>query len=241
MKKSMIAAMIGLAIGTGFTNAARAEEQRSWNWSPLGIGIAAPIQLPFMETDVHGLRIGGLFGCNQDVCGLDAGLCEVSSGSFAGVGAAAFNWVGKNAYGLQVGALANVVALDAYGLEAGLVNVVHGGFTGLQLGLVNYDANFAGGRFGLVNWSKTTSAGFDIGLVSVSGEDFAGLKLGALNLADRFVGAQIGLFNLSDGPSTGFQLGLVNAANYFTGLQLGIINLICKGPLPVMLIANASF
>ena len=44
MMKSTKAMAIALAIGLGFNGLANAEE-RAWAWSPLGIGIAAPILL----------------------------------------------------------------------------------------------------------------------------------------------------------------------------------------------------
>ena len=80
MKKSTVALVIGLAAGIGFNTAARADD-RAWAWSPLGIGIAAPIQLPFMDSDIYGIRIGGLFGYNNDVYGIDAGVAEVCEGN----------------------------------------------------------------------------------------------------------------------------------------------------------------
>ncbi|MBQ0031449.1 MAG: hypothetical protein KBT68_01465, partial [bacterium] len=68
MMKSTKAMAIALAVGLGFNGLTNAED-RAWAWSPLGIGIAAPIQLPFVESDVYGIRIGGLFGYNHDVYG----------------------------------------------------------------------------------------------------------------------------------------------------------------------------
>ena len=84
MMKSTKAMAVALAIGFGFNGLANAEE-RAWAWSPLGIGIAAPVQLPFIDSDVYGIRIGGLFGYNRDVYGIDAGVAEICSGNFAGL------------------------------------------------------------------------------------------------------------------------------------------------------------
>ena len=41
MKKSIAAAVIGLAVGLGLVIDSRADD-RAWRWSPLGIGLAAP-------------------------------------------------------------------------------------------------------------------------------------------------------------------------------------------------------
>lgn len=83
MKKLMVIA----ALTAGLVVSAQAEE-RAWAWSPLGMGIAAPVQLPFIQSDVYGIRIGGLFGYNADVYGLDAGVAEICSGDFAEIGRA---------------------------------------------------------------------------------------------------------------------------------------------------------
>ena len=91
MMKSTKAMAIALAVGLGFNGLANAEE-RAWAWSPLGIGIAAPVQLPFIDSDVYGLRIGGLFGYNHDVYGIDAGVAEICSGNFAGLQVSALSW-----------------------------------------------------------------------------------------------------------------------------------------------------
>ena len=64
MKKSTMMMAVALAIGLGVS--AKAEE-RSWAWSPIGIGLAAPIQLPPVMSDVYGLRLGGFFGYHHDV------------------------------------------------------------------------------------------------------------------------------------------------------------------------------
>ena len=80
MMKSTKAMAVALAVAfglNGLANAAERTDERSWKWSPLGIGLAAPVQLPFIESDVHGLRMGGLFGYNHDVYGLDVGVAEV--------------------------------------------------------------------------------------------------------------------------------------------------------------------
>ena len=82
MKKSVAVLLTGLVVGLGFVNASNADD-RAWAWSPVGIGLAAPIQLPYMTTDVYGLRLGGFFGANNDVYGLDLGVAEYSAGDFA--------------------------------------------------------------------------------------------------------------------------------------------------------------
>lgn len=241
MKKSLAVAAIGLTVGFGLVGSTQADE-RAWAWSPLGIGLAAPIQLPFMESDVYGIRIGGLTGINHDVYGLDCGVAEISTGNFAGVQAAAFTWTEGCAYGLQVGAFANVVREGEIGLQAGLVNAVWGDAVGLQLGAVNYDGSYVGLQVGgLLNWNNGLSWGCEIAPVNANQDEFVGGAIGALvNYSEKFRGCSIGLVNVAY-EATGCQLGLVNACDDLHGVQVGLVNLICKSKLPIMVIANASF
>ena len=244
MMKSTKAMAVALAVALGFNglaNAAERTDERSWKWSPLGIGIAAPIQLPFIESDVYGLRIGGLFGYNHDVYGLDVGVAEVCSGNFAGLQASMLSWTEGDAYGLQFGALANVVSGNSIALQAGLVNVDHGDAGGLQLGFVNYDSNYKGAQVGVLNWNDLASYGFELGLVNANQDEYFGWTFGALvNYANKFKGFGLGLVNVAYEVS-GCQFGLVNACDKMHGVQFGLINLICESKLPIMVLANASF
>ena len=241
MKKSVAAMMIGLAVGLGLSNVSKADE-RAWRWSPLGIGLAAPIQLPFMSSDVYGLRIGGFLGYNHDVYGLDCGVCGICGGGFRGIQLDAFSWTEGDVYGVQVGAIANVVAGRQISLQVGAVNVVWGDAAGVQLGLVNYDADFAGVQFGgILNWNNATSYGFEVGLVNANQEEYFGCAIGALvNYSDSFKGFGCGLVNVAY-DVTGCQLGLVNACDRMHGVQIGLVNMICESKLPIMTIMNASF
>ena len=240
MKHLMFTVLVGLTVGLGLSKGAAADD-RAWAWSPLGVGLAAPIQLPFMESDVYGLRFGGFFADNAEVRGLDFGLVELTTGSFGGIAAAGVNWTMGSAYGVQFGALANVVGVNAVALHVAPVNAIYGDAIGAQLGFINFDTGFRGARLGFINWSNTVSAGLEMGFLNVSREDYSGAELGLLNFASKSNGLQLGLFNISKGPSTGVQVGLVNAADYLSGVQIGLINMICKGPVPLMVLANASF
>ena len=239
MKKSVAAVVIGLAVGLAFTSKA---DDRAWEWSPLGIGIAAPVQLPYMESDVYGLRLGGFSGINNDVCGLDVGVAEICTGTFIGLQGAAFTWTEGSVYGVQCGALANAVMEKMAALQLGAINTVYGDAGGVQLGLANYDGSFSGLQVGgLVNWNESASCGFEVGAVNANQDEFIGWALGALvNYSDRFTGFGLGLVNVAY-EVTGYQFGLINACDDMYGVQFGLINLICNSKLPIMVLANASF
>ena len=240
MKKSTMMMAVALAIGLGVS--AKAEE-RAWAWSPLGIGIAAPIQLPFVDSDVYGLRLGGLFGYNRDVYGIDVGVAEICSGGFRGLQVAAMSWTERDdVYGVQASALANVVNASTVALQLAPVNVVWEDAAGIQLGAVNFTTDFRGVQLGgIINWNDLASYGLQLGLVNANQQEFYGWNFGAIvNYADSFNGFACGLVNVAY-DVTGCQLGLVNACDHMHGVQFGLINMICGSKLPIMVIANAWF
>ena len=240
MKKSTMMMAVALAIGLG--GSAQAEE-RSWAWSPVGIGIAAPIQIPFVESDVYGLRLGGLFGYNHDVYGLDLGVAEVCSGGFRGLQVSALSWVDNdNVYGVQAGALANVVNACTKALQVAPLNVVWEEALGAQLGLVNVTTEFCGLQLGgLVNWNDLASYGLQLGAVNANQQEFYGWAFGGLvNYADSFDGFACGFVNVAYDVK-GCQLGVFNACDHMHGVQIGLVNMICGSKLPIMVIANAWF
>lgn len=240
MKKSTMMMAVALAIGLGVS--AKAEE-RSWAWSPIGIGLAAPIQLPYVESDVYGLRLGGFFGYNHDVYGLDLGVAEVCSGGFRGLLVSALSWVDHDdVYGAQLAGLANIVNASTKALQVAPLNVVWEEAVGAQLGLVNVTAEFTGLQVGgIVNWNDLASYGLEIGAVNANQQEFYGWAFGGLvNYADSFNGFACGFVNVAY-DVTGCQLGVFNACDRMHGVQIGLVNLICGSKLPIMVIANAWF
>jgi len=241
MKKLVAVAVIGLAVGFSLTGKA-ATDDCVWKWSPLGLGIAAPAQLPFMSSDVYGIRCGGLLGFNNNVYGLDVGVAELSTGDFIGAQAAAMSWTEGDVYGVQASALANVVNEKMIALQVAPVNVVWGDAGGVQAGLVNYDAAFAGLQVGgLLTWNNSASYGLQAGLANANQDEFVGCALGGLvNYSRKFCGFACGFVNVSY-EMTGYQLGVFNACDYLHGVQIGLVNIVCESKLPIMTIANASF
>ena len=244
MKKLMTAALIGFA-----AFAAVAEDgmvDRPWAWSPLGVGIAAPIQLPLMSTDIYGLRLGGFFSRNYNVYGIDLGVVGMNNGDMDGIQANVFNWSSRDVTGIQIGALANVVHGSFGGIQLGAFNMVYTEPTlGIQLGgILNYDISFAGIQFGALNWDTTYFYGWQAaGLANVVREDAVGFAVAPINCMNRFVGFQLGAVNVAD-ECVGLQIGVFNGVNKLSGLQIGVLNLICADPLlnvPVLPVANASF
>lgn len=241
MKKSLIAFAAGLALVAGLATAARADD-RAWPWSPIGIGIAAPLQLPYVDSDIYGLRLGGFLGDNNDVYGVGLSLTEMTAGTFAGLQMSAFSWTEGDVYGAQFGVLANVVCGRGTAYQSALVNVVQDDFCGAQLGLINYDTGFVGLQFGgILNWNNSAAFGVEFGLVNANQDEYVGAALGALvNYSAKFRGLSCGLFNVAY-EVTGVQLGVFNACDRLHGIQFGLVNMICESRLPIMVLANAQF
>jgi len=237
MKKFSMVAVAAVMAAVTFSSKA---DERSWSWSPLGIGIAAPIQLPFMSSDVYGIRLGGLIGYNRNVYGLDAGLLEVAEGDFAGIQGSGFSWTVESAYGIQAAFLANVVGDKTVAIQAAFANVTLGEAAGLQAAVVNYSPVFSGLQFGAVNYVESEQFGLSAAAFNFLRGESCGLEIAGVNFGGKVVGAQLGFINVAD-EVTGVQIGGINATEKMHGLQLGFINLICRSALPVMVVANATF
>lgn len=239
MKKLMGMMSVALAMGLGLS--AQAEE-RAWPWSPVGIGLAAPLQIPLMDSDVYGLRLDGFFGHSASVYGLDLGVAGMCTEDFIGLQGAAMTWTEGNACGLQVSSLANVVHGRATGVQVGSVNVVWDDAVGVQLGSVNYTVNMRGLQVAnVINWNNLASYGLEISPINANQMEFTGAMFGGIvNYADSARGFSCGFVNVAY-DYTGCQLGVVNACDHMHGVQIGFINLICGSKLPIMVVANAWF
>jgi hypothetical protein len=144
--------------------------------SPLGFGIAPPVQFPSEEHSITGIRASLLWGKNRNMHGFDLGLIgNITDQEFYGVGIAGiFNWtrgnstfIGgqfagitninsnrSNVYGVQAAIFANIGDFtDIYGLQIGIYNRAHEVY-GLQLGIVNSCTNLHGVQIGLANFNE---------------------------------------------------------------------------------------
>lgn len=210
--------------------------------TPIEICLADPISLPQSNWNVFGLRLNLLFGQSFAVYGLDLGLAGRCRNKFVGLAAQTCNWIENDMTGAQFGGLANVVKGNTCGLQVGgLANCDHGSFIGLQAAFLNYDGALGGVQLGAVNWNKSVSAGAQIGVANIDVNEFHGFSLGAINYTGKLVGLQLGAVNVVSESGRGVQLGVFNAAPVFQGLQIGLLNVIGNGTLPIMPIINGCF
>lgn len=238
MKKSMIVATLALA--ASFALETRADDEREWDWSPVGFGIAAPVQLPYTYTDIKGARFGGFYGYNRNVYGFDMGFVGMELDDFKGCQLAAFTWSSGAVVGAQFGLFANIVHDTTTGFQFGLANVDYGDVVACQFGAINSVGAFKGVQVGMFNWDGLEYYGLQFGIVNYARGKFEGCAFGILDYTAELKGAQIGLFN-SATTVKGVQVGLVNACETISGFQLGLVNMITESPVPLMVLANGTF
>jgi len=145
-----------------------------------------PVQAPPDNYDVKGFRFGIFYSECVNFDGLDInGLVGLTTG---------------HAQGLQLAGLVNYSMGSGMGLQIAPVNVVEGGFTGVQLGAVNYAGTLPG----------AIGKGFQVGVFN-GASWYKGLQLGAINYCETMYGVQIGLINIIANKDWSF-LPIVNAA-----------------------------
>jgi hypothetical protein len=106
--------------------------------TPFGFTVL-PWSMPNFESSVYGLRLNLGWGAYHGTYGLDTGAFSRSK-EFAGISWTAFG---------------NCVEHCASGIQAGLVNVVSGRMTGLQVGLVNFADELNGVQIGVLNFNSS--------------------------------------------------------------------------------------
>lgn len=186
----------------------------------LMLSVFSPGQLPSPAYSVYGGRLSLIYGDCQELYGLDVGVAGAVQESAYGIQVnAVWNGVDVDMSGAQI-ALLNTVSANAFGLQAGILDI-SGEMTGCQLGLLDFSDDCYGAQLGLFAKSRDLH-GFQLALLDMA-DDVKGCQLGVFNAADDFRGCQLGVFNVAD-ASAGCQLGVFNAADEFRGCQLGVLN-----------------
>ena len=192
------------------------EEEGPIGWTPIALGIATPVQLPWglNRWDVYGLDLNLFYSDAPKMYGLDiGGLAELTRNTAKGllIGGLA-NVAFENVYGLRATFGLNYCEKDVYGADLGLVgfrDTLHG----LDVNfLASYQTEVCGMQVsGLANVSTVESYGLNVaGLANLSRTAY-GLQLALLfNYTKELHGAQISLINYTEDCPSGFQLGLVN-------------------------------
>jgi hypothetical protein len=245
MKKLLVLSALAVMASGAFAKTVINEERH--DVTPIEWGLASPLQLPctvpYSAWRVWGVRFDAVLARSLDVYGIDGGLVGLTYRDFAGIQAAAFNWVGDSAYGIQFGAFGNVAKGEAGGVQlAGFVNDNAGEMFGIQAaGLVNANGVFYGLQIASANVA-TGGCGLQLGIWNRTENEFTGGSLGFVNYTENMTGVQFGFINYAVQTGEGLQLGVFNAAGQYEGLQIGLLNLINDGETPYIFpFANARF
>ena len=194
------------------------EEEGAIGWTPIAIGLASPVQVPWGMA-------------RWDVFGLDLNLFYSDAPKMYGLGIGGFAMTTRDdLYGWQISGLCNFNMKDVYGIRTTLgANIALGETYGWDMGLFGYrtgemrgidtefigsyqQANFWGLQIaGIVNFSTAQTYGANIALGGNISKIAYGLELGCLfNFTEELHGCQIGLVNYARECPWGFQIGLVN-------------------------------
>ena len=222
-----------LSKATEPVNDSLAEDEGVVGWTPVAIGLATPVQLPW------GINSWNVYGLDLNVFYSDApnmyGLC------IGGLGAT----TRETMVGLQVGGLVNYAFGDVYGMRATLgANICNGSAYGIEAGAFGMHRDFYGFEAELLGCLQDECNGIQIGgLATVSLQKSHGVNIAGLaNFAKVAHGFQCSaIFNMTE-ELHGCQLALVNFARTCPwGFQIGLVNIILDNQIKVLPFFNAYF
>lgn len=210
--------MAALAIAAVAPTFAEGEEELedTVGWTPLAIGIATPVQIPWGidKWDVYGLDFNLLYSDAPKVVGVDfGGVATVTRRGMKGIAFSTLcNAALEDVYGIRLTFGLNMARKEVNGVEVGLIAFrdTMNGFDAHLLG--NAQKNVCGLQIGgIANVTDTESYGCTVAGICNLARTAYGLQLAALfNMTDELHGAQVGLVNYVDYCENGFQIGLVN-------------------------------
>ena len=232
VKLGFAVAAISSAV-TAFADAeVEVEEEGAVGWTPLALGLASPVQLPWgsSEWDVFGLNIGVIWTDAPKMYGLDVtGIASATRDDLKGVKVSGLcNWNDGDVYGWRTTVGGNFCWGTEYGVDVGLF-AIREAMWGVDVEFVgSYQGEFHGVQVaGLANVSKDLAYG-------------CGIALGC-NWAPTMYGFDLAVFNYTR-ELHGCQLGVVNFADYCPwGFQIGLINIIMSNQWKVLPIVNGFF
>ena len=129
---------------TGQTNTVAITSTR-----PVQLALVPDVQLVPQEESITGFRLN-IYGCNQDVTGVDIGLVHQAKGNFKGAEFGIVNMVDGDYSGMQLAGIYSETKSRITGWQVGMGN--HAGYMkGVQLGFVNMADDMTGIQIGIVN------------------------------------------------------------------------------------------
>ena len=228
MKKlSLLAvAVFGAAVLSAGTPPGPSPERRPMDeWTPIQIGFTYRLPSATYNSNVYGFKFGlPICGGVGRVCGNEIALFAAATQYVYGFQTALFYTEGHILQGFQASLGCNIAKSGHVGFQATCGYNYSDKFAGMQAGVVNTSADFAGIQAAAVNVS----------------DNAAGIQAGVcVNIADKLGGAQFGLYNQAQ-EADGLQAGLVNVSMK-SGFQIGLVNYIKDGWIPVFPLINFKF
>ena len=222
MKKSLKFGLAALAVAAVTPVFAAEEEEVSTEyeaigWTPIAIGIASPVQLPWGRAvwDVFGLDLNILYSDAPKMYGLGiGGIAMATRDEMMGLQVSALcNWATRDVAGMRATLGGNIAYGNTYGVEGGLFGYRQGEFWGWDTEFLGSYEDYMWGLeiAGICNITMEQSYGAAIAIGGNYAKKAYGLQLGAIfNFTDELHGCQIGLVNYARECPWGFQIGFVN-------------------------------
>ena len=237
MKKSIKVGVVALAMAAvpsvWAAGGETESEYEAIGWTPVEIGLASPVQLPWgsHQWDSFGLGINAIWNDAPKMYGLGVGgVARATRGDMCGLQVAGLcNWATEDVYGLRLTVGGNITFGTTYGVDAGLFAYRSGDMWGMDVEFIGaYQRRFWGWQIG--------------GLATVCTEQSYGCAIALLcNWAPVAYGCDLSIFNYTT-ELHGCQIGLVNYARECPwGFQIGLVNIIMDNSWKVLPIVNGYF
>jgi len=208
-----------------------ASEYEASGWTPIAIGIASPVQIPWGRAvwDVFGLDLNIIYSDSVKMYGLGiGGIAMATRDDMKGLQVSALcNWATRDVYGMRATVGGNVAYGNTYGVEAGLFGYRPAEFWGWDTEFIGSYEDYMWGLSiaGICNVATEQSYGAAIAVGGNYSKVAYGLQLGGIfNLTDELHGCQIGLVNYARECPWGLQIGLVNMIMDNTIKVLPLVN-----------------
>ncbi len=155
--------MFAVLLGIGLALPVSAQDDRAY--TPFMLSFVTPLQVPFRDFDVGGLRINAVYGECHDFDGWDLSTVGRATG---------------HGNGFQAALLANIVDGDGFGLQVAPVDYVKGEYDGLQIGAVNFAEKAQAFQIGFYN-GATHIEGCQLGVINTT-RTMMGIQIGLVNV-----------------------------------------------------------
>ena len=218
MNRSVKFGLAALAVATTLSirAAEEAEDEGAIGWTPIALGIASPVQLPWglARWDVFGIDINLLYSDAPKMYGLGVGgLAMTTRDDMCGLVVGGLcNFACKNTYGLRATAGANICLGEGYGVDIGSF-AYRKEFWGVDVELLGtFQDEVHGMQVALLgNFSREMSYGWTVAGIGNYASKAYGCQTALLfNATQELHGAQIALVNYAQECPWGFQIGLIN-------------------------------